>query len=74
MALDKAVLSAALKAAFEAGMDDPEWTLQQAADAMAAAIDLYVRAAAVVGVTVAVVDGGGNPLGSGSQTGTGSLN
>jgi hypothetical protein len=74
MALNKANLAAGLKAAFEAGMEDPDWTLDQAAAAMADAIDLYVRGAAVIGVTVDVIDAGSIKIGTGAQTGTGSLN
>lgn len=73
MPLAKAALATALQAAFEAGMDDEEWTLAQAADAMADAIDSYVRAADVVGVTTSVTDLGGNPIGQGTQTGNGGL-
>lgn len=73
MALDKTALTAALKAGFEAGMGDENWTLQQAAGAMATAIDAYVRTAEVINVTADVVDGGGNLIGTAAQTGTGGL-
>ena len=73
MALDKTALRDALVAAFQQGMDNPAWTKEDAAQALADAIDTYVRAAEVVNVTVDVVDLGSNPIGTGSQTGTGSL-
>ena len=73
MPLDKAALTAALIVAFEQGMADPNWTLGQAADAMADAIDTYVRGADISGVTTQVVDPGSNPIGTGTQTGTGVL-
>lgn len=73
MPLDKPALTNALKAAFEAGMADENWTLTQAAQAMADAIDSYVRTADVTGITADVVDTGGNPLGTAVQTGTGQL-
>ncbi len=73
MPLDKATLTTALTAAFEQGMADPDWTLGQAADAMATAIDDYVRAADVSGVSTNVVDPASTPIGTGTQTGTGVL-
>lgn len=69
MALSKSTLATALEAAFQAGMGDPDWTLAQAAGAMADAIDLYVRGAVVAGVESAVTDTGGNPIGHAVQTG-----
>jgi hypothetical protein len=68
MALDKTKLADALEAAFQAGMDDEDWTLAQAAGAMADAIDAYVRDAEVMGVTSDVTDPGNNPIGTGVQT------
>lgn len=73
MALDKTALSDAFKTAFRQGMDNPAWTKEDAADALADAIDAYVRGAEVVGVAVDVVDLASNPSGTGTQTGTGSL-
>lgn len=73
MPLDKAALATALEAAFQAGMDDPDWTLAQAAGAMADAIDLYVRAADVTGITTDVTDLAANLIGHGTQSGTGVL-
>jgi len=67
MALDKTSLADALEAAFQAGMDDPDWTLAQAAGAMADAIDAYVRTAEVIGVKSDVTDLGSNPIGKGVQ-------
>lgn len=73
MPLDKAALKAALKAAFLAGKASQEWTEEDAAGAMADAIDAYVRAAAVTGVTVDVKDDGAVHIGTGTQVGTGTL-
>ena len=73
MPLDRTMLADALEAAFQAGMDDPDWTLSQAAGAMADAIDAYVRAAEVAGVTTDVTDLAANLIGHGTQTGTGGL-
>jgi len=70
MALDKPALTAALTAAFEQGMADPDWSLNDAASAMADAIDAFVRTAEVSGVTTDVVDPADNPIGTGTQTGT----
>ena len=74
MALDKTLLATALKTAFEAGAQDENWTAQDAADAMADAIDAYVRAAVVAGITTDVVNLGGVLIGHGTQTGNGTLN
>lgn len=73
MPLDKAALATALEAAFQQGMDTEGWSLADAAGAMADAIDAYVRTADVVGITTDVVDAGANPIGTGAQTGTGTL-
>jgi len=74
MALDKPGLATALKAAFAAGMSDPDWTSDKAADALANAIDLYVRGAAVTGITTTVrAPGGGAVIGQGTQDGPGVL-
>lgn len=73
MPLDKDRLRLALIDAFDAGMSDPDWTKEQTAAALAAAIDEYVRDAGVVDVTVDVVDPGGTPIGTGAQTGVGGL-
>ena len=74
MPLDKDALSDALIAAFQQGMDDPEWTKEDAALAMADAIDNYVRGAEVIGVEVDVVDDAAVHIGTGTQTGPGQLN
>ena len=73
MPLDKDTLRDALIAAFEQGLSDPAWTKEDTAQAMADAIDAYVRDAEVVGVTTEVVDGSATVIGTGTQTGTGSL-
>ncbi len=68
MALNKASLAAAIQTAFEQAKDQ-EWDAPQVAQALADAIDDYVRTADVDGITVDVVDNGNNPLGTGTQTG-----
>lgn len=73
MALDKAALITALTEAFEEGMADPNWSLGDSANAMADAIDTFVRSAEVSGVNTNVVDPGDNLIGFGSQDGTGGL-
>jgi hypothetical protein len=73
MPLDKTALRDALKAAFQQGLADPDWTQDDAAQALADAIDAYVRAAQVVGISVNVVDAGNVQIGTGTQVGTGSL-
>ncbi len=73
MPLDKPALAAALQIAFETGKATEDWTLEQAANAMADAIDAYVRTADVINVAVDVVDAGSNPIGTGTQTDPGGL-
>ena len=73
MPLDRDALAAALAAGFQAGLDDPAWTGDMAAQAMADAIDAYVRGADVTGVTTQVVDPANARIGTGTQTGTGGL-
>ena len=73
MALDVAQLGQALLDAFEKGMEEPDWSKEDAAQAMAEAIDAFVRDADVVGVNVNVVSTSGNPLGTGAQSGVGRL-
>jgi hypothetical protein len=57
MTLDKSGLSKALLAMMNDAQDN-SWSKQQVADAMAAAIDGYVRTASVSGVVVALPGGG----------------
>ena len=73
MALDKSALCDALKAAFQQGMENPDWTQDDAAQALADAIDAYVRGAEVVGIAVDVFDAGSTQIGTGTQTGNGTL-
>jgi hypothetical protein len=73
MALDTNALRDALVVAFEQGMDDPGWTKEDAAQAMADAIDAFVRGADVLGIEVDVVDAGNTHIGTGTQIGTGRL-
>ncbi len=72
MPLDQSTLAQALKTAFSQAKAN-SWSSDQVADAMAAAIDTFVIGADVVGVTVNVVSPTNQPLGTGSQTGTGKL-
>lgn len=68
MALDKPTLVAALIAAFNKGMTDPAWTQANAAQALADAIDAFVRGGAVSGITTTVKDINGNVvIGHGAQ-------
>lgn len=73
MALDKTALKQALKEAFVAGKAHPDWTEDDAAGALANAIDAYVRGAAVQGVKVEVVNDANAHIGTGAQVGTGTL-
>jgi phage baseplate assembly protein W len=73
MGLNKDVLRDALITAFEQGLSDPEWTKEDAAQAMADAIDTFVRSADVTGVEVDVVDDSSVHIGTGTQTGPGTL-
>ncbi len=73
MPLDKSMLRDALLASFRQGQENPDWRATDAAQAMADAIDAYVRAAEVVGVSVTVVNAAQQQSGTGTQAGTGSL-
>ncbi len=73
MTLDKNALRDALVAAFEKGMDDPEWSKEDAAQEMANAIDAYVRDADVIGIEVEVFDHAATPIGTGTQLGKGTI-
>ena len=72
MALNQSTLSQALKNTFSQAKAN-SWTSDQVADALAAAINSFVASADVVGVTVNVVSAANQPLGTGTQTGTGKL-
>ncbi len=72
MALDKSTLSQALKDTFKSAKDN-SWSSDQVADAIADAINTFVLGAAVVGVKVNVVNTANQPIGTGTQTGTGNL-
>lgn len=80
MALNTSQLAAQIKAAFDAAQaatkaegESTEQFMQRVgklvADGIAAAVDTYVRAAEVKGVTVAVTAPGNQPVGTGTQTG-----
>ena len=66
MALDPNQLADALVTVFEIGMTATDSA--EVAQALAGAIHAYVSAATVDGIAVEVVDGGGNPLGTGTQS------
>jgi hypothetical protein len=72
MALDQNQLSQSLKNAFTSAKDN-SWSSDQVADAIAAAINTFVLSATVIDVTVDVVDPTNKHIGTGVQTGTGSL-
>jgi hypothetical protein len=48
-------------------MNDPDWTQADAAQALADAIDTFVRSGEVTGITTTVTDGGGGVIGHGAQ-------
>ena len=73
MPLDKPGLAAALLVAFDKGMTVPDWSKDDAAQALADAIDTYVRGASVEGVAVTLTDGGGAVIGQGVQNAPGVL-
>jgi hypothetical protein len=67
MALDKPGLVAALVAAFNQGMTNPAWTQADAAQALADAIDAFVRTGEVTGITTTVTDNAAVVIGHGTQ-------
>jgi hypothetical protein len=74
MPLDKARLSQDIAQAFSDAKANA-WSGEQTADALAAAIDTYVNAAVVGGISVSVVSNGvpvanGSVFGTGTQVGT----
>jgi len=72
MALDQSKLSQALKDTFKSAKDN-SWSSDQVADALAGAIKDFVVSAEVAGVTVNVVNNANQPIGTGTQSGTGKL-
>ena len=72
MALDLSKLSQALTDTFQSAKDN-SWSSDQVADALAGAINSFVLSADVVGVTVNVVNTANQPIGTGTQSGTGKL-
>lgn len=72
MALNRDTLATSIKALFKTAFDEA-WTSEQVAEGLAQAIDAYVRTAAVTGVTVTVKNASNVTIGTGTQTGTGSL-
>ncbi len=67
MPLDKTQLQAALKTAFDTAKDQ-NWTTDQVAQAIADAVDTFVRGGDVNGITVTVRDNANVQIGTGSQT------
>jgi hypothetical protein len=66
MALDKNTLAEAIRTAFESAKEE-EWTVAQVAEALASAIDAFVKSGDVVDVVVEVKDVGNNVIGTGVQ-------
>jgi hypothetical protein len=85
MPLDTISLQTAIKAAFKKAKETPppadpsqtdqvqEQILAQLAQDLADALNTFVLGAAVVGVKVNVVNTANQPIGTGTQTGTGNL-
>ena len=85
MPLDTDTLTEAIKAAFEKAKQTPppenpddsdqvqDQILTQLAVDLANAIDTFVRSGDVTGITTEVTDLGNNPIGAGTQTGTGEI-
>ncbi len=72
MPLDKSGLSTALKNVFQSAKDN-SWSSDQVADALANAIDTYVRTGDVAQVTVQVKNANNQVIGTGQQTGVGKI-
>jgi hypothetical protein len=72
MPLATTALATTLKQVFRDAKDE-QWSSDQVADALAAAFESFVKTGDVVGVTVDVRDSGNNPLGTGTQTGAGTI-
>ncbi|WP_163993092.1 hypothetical protein [Pyxidicoccus caerfyrddinensis] len=72
MALDKQALATKLKDTFKRAKEE-SWTSDQVADALAAAVDAYVRSAEVVGVRTTVRNPSNVVIGSGTQNNLGNL-
>ncbi len=72
MALDQTKLSQALKDTFSSAKAN-SWSSDQVADSLATAINAFVTSADVVGVSVNVVNPANQPIGTGTQSGTGKL-
>ena len=85
MALNTTALQAAIKDAFKKAKQTPppsdpnqadqvqEQILTDLAKDLADAVNAFVVGAAVIGVTVNVVNQANQPIGTGTQTGTGTL-
>lgn len=71
MPLDKQTLTATIKATFKSAKEE-EWTADQVAEALADAIDAFVKSGDVTGITTEVKDGD-NIIGTGTQTGAGQI-
>lgn len=69
MPLDQATLAATLVTNLQAAKDE-NWSLEQVASALAAAVAAFVAGADVSGVVVDVCDADGTSIGAGTQTNT----
>ena len=72
MPLDKDTLTTTIKTTFQTAKEE-NWTADQVAEALANAIDACVRSGDVTGITTDVRDFADNPIGTGTQTGTGKI-
>ncbi|MEO1221270.1 MAG: hypothetical protein AAFY42_07955 [Pseudomonadota bacterium] len=73
MALNKPQLVIDLVAAFTAHETDENWSATDAANALADAIEAYVKSADVIGVITEVRNPGGDVIGTGTQNNEGEL-
>lgn len=67
MALDKTALAASLKDTFLRAKEET-WSSDQVADALADALETFVRGGEVNGVQVEVRNSGGSVIGTGTQS------
>jgi len=72
MPLDKSTLQAAFKTAFDTAKEE-NWSTEQVAEALADAVDVFVRSGDVVGITTDVEVDPDTGLGTGTQSGAGHI-
>ena len=72
MPLNKATLKDAIRTSFDTAKSQG-WSTEQIAQALADAIDAFVRSGDVKQVSVRVTSGEGAELGTGAQTGVGKV-